>query len=73
MPASENLHNRRLTHRTKLRLFDHLIGTAEQRERDGNAERFSGFQIDYQFDRCGLLHRQIGLASPMQSPRRRGG
>ena len=28
------------------RLFDHLVGAAEQRQRDGDTERFSGLEVD---------------------------
>ena len=31
-------------------LFDHLVGTAEQRRRHFDAERLGRFQIDYQFE-----------------------
>jgi hypothetical protein len=43
--------------RTSLRLahsFDHLVGPAEQREREGEAERLGGLEVDNQLD----LHRQ---------------
>ena len=39
-------------------LLDHLIGSGQQRFRDGEAERLGGFQIDGQFDLRGLLYRQ---------------
>jgi hypothetical protein len=41
-------------------LFDHLVGAAEQRERNGDTERLSGLErFDYQLGfRC-LLHRQV--------------
>ena len=35
----------RLMQCSKYRLFDHLIGAAEQRKRDGEAERLSGLEI----------------------------
>jgi hypothetical protein len=40
-----------------LRLFDHLVGAAEQRERKDNAERLSGLEVDEQLDFCDLLYR----------------
>src|SRR3954452_22287682 len=40
--------------------FDHLVGTAEQRDREHETERFGGFHVDDQFDLCCKLHRQIG-------------
>jgi hypothetical protein len=30
------------------RLFDHLVGAAEQRERDGEAERLGGLEVEPQ-------------------------
>src|SRR5246127_352608 len=48
--------------RTSLRLahsFDHLVGSAEQREWDGEAKRLGRSQIDYQFNFRGLLDRQV--------------
>jgi hypothetical protein len=38
-------------------LFDHLVGAAEQREREGKAERLGGLEVEDQFDFCGLLNR----------------
>jgi hypothetical protein len=32
----------------RLLLFDHLIGTREQRGRHGKAERFCSFEVDHQ-------------------------
>jgi hypothetical protein len=42
------------------RYFDHLIGAAEQRQREGEAKRLCGSEIDDQFHFNGLLHRKIG-------------
>ena len=36
--------------------FDHLVGAAEQRQGHGQAERFSGLEVDDQFEFGGLLH-----------------
>ena len=41
-------------------LFDHLVGAAEQRERDGKAKGFGCLEIDDQLDVGGLLDRNIG-------------
>ena len=41
-------------------LIDHLVGAAEQREREGNAERFGGLEIEDQLDLGGLLNGQVG-------------
>jgi hypothetical protein len=35
--------------------FDHLVGAAEQRERDRKAERLGGLEVDVQLDFGGLL------------------
>src|SRR5438477_8202171 len=40
--------------------LDHLVGAAEQREREGDAERIGGFEIEHQLDVHRLLHRQVG-------------
>jgi ribosomal protein L27 len=40
--------------------FDHLVGSPEQRDREGEAERLGGLHVDNQFDPRGLLHRQVG-------------
>jgi hypothetical protein len=40
--------------------LNHLIGPAEQREREGEAERLGGLHVDDQLDLRGLLDRQIG-------------
>ena len=49
-----------LWHYSKPRLFDHLIGSCQQRRRHGETKCLRGLEIDRQFvlDRC--LHRQVG-------------
>ena len=42
-----------------VRLFDHLVGTIQQRRQHREAERLGGFQIDNEFKFRGLLSRQI--------------
>jgi hypothetical protein len=37
--------------------FDHLVGAAEQRKRDGESERPGGLEVEDQLDFCGLLNR----------------
>src|SRR6202030_449513 len=39
--------------------FEHLIGTAEQRKRKGDAKRAGRLEVDVKVDLGGLLHRQI--------------
>src|SRR5262249_26163310 len=48
-------------HRNKrgARLLDHLIGSAKQRERKGEAKRPCGIQVDHKFNFCGLLDWQV--------------
>ena len=41
-------------------LFDHLVGAAEQRQRNGKTERLGGLKIDVQFDVGDLLNWQVG-------------
>jgi hypothetical protein len=43
-----------------LGLFDHLIGAAEERERDREAKRLGGVEIDHQFELRRLHHWQVG-------------
>jgi len=40
-------------------LFDHLVGATEQREREGDAKRPGGLEINDQLDLGGLLDRQL--------------
>jgi hypothetical protein len=42
------------------RRFDHLVGAAEQREREREPERPGGLQVDDELDLRGLLHGEIG-------------
>src|SRR5258707_13280160 len=46
--------------RAGVRLFDHLVGAAEDRLRNHEAERLRGFQVNEQLDFGGLLNRQVG-------------
>ena len=54
--------------RTWRRSFDHLVGAAEQRERDGEAERLGGLQVDDQLDLGGLLDWQVGRLLALENP-----
>src|SRR5262249_19481076 len=49
--------------------LENLVDTAGQRQRNGDAERKGGLQVDEHLDFCRLLHRQIGrLATFKNSP-----
>src|SRR5262249_41592052 len=48
---------------------ENLVGAAGQRQRNGDAERTGGLQVDEHLDFGGLLHRQIArLATFKNSP-----
>jgi hypothetical protein len=47
--------------------FDHLVGTREQRLRDGKAERLCGFQIDDKLELGWLLDGEIAGLRTMQN------
>jgi hypothetical protein len=41
-------------------LLDHLIGSRQQRFRDGEAERLGGFEVDDELELGRLHNRQVG-------------
>src|ERR1700722_3855858 len=47
-------------------LFDNLIGTAEQWQREGKTQRLCSLEIDDEFHFCGLHHRQVGRLFPLE-------
>jgi hypothetical protein len=49
-------------------LFDHLVSAAEQRDRESDAERVGGFEVDDQLNFTYLLNRQIGRFLALQYP-----
>jgi hypothetical protein len=50
-----------LMHRSKRQLlFNYLVGTGQQRRRNGETERLRGLEIDDEFKFDRLLNRQIG-------------
>src|SRR5215471_2926363 len=49
--------------------FDQLVGAAGQGQRDGDAKRLGGLEVDVKLDLRGLLHRQIsGLLALENAP-----
>ena len=48
------------------RLFDHLVGAAEQRWRNVEAERLGGLEVDGQLEFGRRLYRQIGRLLPLE-------
>ena len=49
-------------------LLDHLVGAAEQRERDGHTERPGGLKVDDQLHFRGLVDRQISGLLAFKDP-----
>src|SRR5215469_695171 len=47
-------------------LFDDLVGAAEQRVWDGEAERLGGLEVDDELELCRLLDWQIGRLRTLQ-------
>ena len=41
--------------------FDHFVGDEEHARRNGEAERFSGREVDDELEFGRLQHRQVGL------------
>ena len=42
-------------------LFDHLVGAGDQRQRDGEAERLCGFEVDRKPELRWMMHREPSL------------
>src|SRR6516165_4514034 len=49
-------------------LFDHLVGTAEQRDWEGDAEPLGSLEVEDQLDFRRLLDWQIGGLFALQNP-----
>jgi hypothetical protein len=43
----------------RVQLLNHLVGAAEQRQREGDAKRLGGLEVDDQFDLRDLLDGQV--------------
>src|SRR5262245_40752463 len=48
--------------------LENLIGTAGQRQRNGDAERTGGLHVDVQLDFGGLHDRQVGRLLALENP-----
>jgi hypothetical protein len=48
-------------------LLDHLVGVAEQRQRNGDAERLSRLEINNHFNFCGLLNWNLRRLCAMKN------
>ena len=48
--------------------FDHLVGAAGQRQRNGDAERPGGLQVDVHLDLGRQLNRQFGGFFALENP-----
>ena len=48
-------------------LLDRLVGAAEQRRREAEAERAGGLEIDGKLDFCKQLDRQVGGLLPVEN------
>src|SRR5262249_42831376 len=48
--------------------FNHLVGAAEERDRNGKAERLGGLEVDEQLDLSGLLDWQVGRLLALKNP-----
>ena len=49
-------------------LFDHLVGAAEQRKRESNAQRLGSIEVDDQLDFHRLLNRQVSRFGAVENP-----
>ena len=50
----------RIAANDRRRSWNNLVGRGQQSFRDGEAERFGGFEVYDQIDFCRLLDRQVG-------------
>jgi len=48
-------------------LYNHLVGADEERGRNGNPQRLRRFEVEGQFERCGLFDRQIAGQDALQN------
>src|ERR1035437_4853069 len=53
--------------------FDHLVGAADQRQWDGEAERLGGLEVEDQLDFRRLHDRQVGWLLGLEHPAGVGG
>src|SRR5262249_47143595 len=52
--------------------FDHLVGTTEQRDREGEPERVRGLEIGDHFGLAGLLDGKVGRLLALEDAARVG-
>src|SRR5262249_44856264 len=48
--------------------FDHLVRAAGKRQRDGDAERLGGLEVNYKLVLGRRLHRQVGRLRSLEYP-----
>src|SRR5262249_5622555 len=55
-------------YRNAARSFKDFVGAARQRQRDRDAERLGGLEVEEQLDLGGLLNQQIGRLVALENP-----
>src|ERR1700722_20553376 len=60
--------NKKLMHRNKTALFDHLFGLGKKRRRYGKPQRFGGLEVDYHFEFRRLHDWQVGGLLAFENP-----
>src|SRR3990167_7904588 len=56
-----------ISHDSRLRSFDDLVGSRPHRRWDRKTERLGGLEVDRKLKRGGLLDRQVGRLSPLEN------
>jgi hypothetical protein len=55
------------------KVYDHVVGAAEQSRRHGETQSLSGLEIDHQLEFCGLLDWQVDRLDALQDFLHEGG
>jgi hypothetical protein len=55
-------------HRSKLQLFDHLVGAGEHGRRNVDAQRLRGLEVDQEVEFCRQHHRQFRRLLALYNP-----